>query len=109
MGVSAPSLHRESTYSLIHTCSSDLPVSKHKARYCPNPERATYIKKSRKHSAKAATAARWQNEKQDPPQSPLIPGYRIMNMGELSKSIEKLTSHSTKCGGACSLQGKTHA
>ena len=30
-------------------------------------------------------------------------------MGELSKSIEKLTSHSAKCGEACSLQGETHA
>ena len=67
-------------------CSSDLPESKRKARYCPNPDRGNYTKRSRKHSAKAAIAARWQKENQNPT-THSIPGSRIMNMAELSREL----------------------
>ena len=63
------------------------------------------LKKSRKASAKAAIAARWQKENIHLPLA-LIRGSRIMNLGELSNSIVELTSHRAKCGGVCFLQGK---
>ncbi len=89
-------------------CTNDLPESKRKARYCSDPGRASYMTKGRKHSAKAAIGARWKSkENEDLPPPPTISGSRIMNMEELSKGIEELTSHSAKCGGVCSLQGET--
>ena len=85
-----------------------MPQSKRKSKYCSEASRRSYTSKKRKHSTKMAIAARWQNkENKDLPQTPIIAGSRIMNMDELSKGIEELTSHSAKCGGTCSLQGET--
>ena len=97
-------LHIHYTY-YTQACTGELPASKRKAKYCSNPERASYKKRSRKASAKAAIAARWQKEHTHPLQL-VIHGSRIMNVDELSKSITQLTAHSAKCGGVCFLQGE---
>ena len=82
-------------------CTVDLP-QKHKAKYCS--ERAT----GKRAAAKAAIHAQWHGkENQDFPEQPTISGCRIMNMEELSKGVEVLTSHSAKCGGVCTLEGET--
>lgn len=78
---------------------------KHKAGYCSDSDRANYKGKGKKSAAKAAICGRWhgkENQKQ-----PKISDCRIMNMNELSKGIEILTTHSAKCGGVCTLEGET--
>ena len=86
-----------------------LPKGKRKVKYCSNPDRASYNKESRKAAAKLAFAARWEKENVGPPESAVvINGSRIMNIGELSKSIVELTMHSAKCEGVCFVQGEIH-
>ena len=36
-----------------------------------------------------------------------LKGSRIMNVAELQKSIEVITSHSAQCGGTCTLEGES--
>ena len=81
-----------------------MPDSKRKAKYQPSSDRASYSSVLKKGRATTAISRRW-----NPPEhAPTITGSRIMNMTELSKSIEHLTSHSAKCGGYCMLEGETH-
>ena len=84
-----------------------MPDSKRKAKYQPNSDRASYSSILKKDRATKAISARW-NPVELSEQAPTITGSRIMNMTELSKSIEHITSHSAKCGGNCMLEGETH-
>ena len=84
-----------------------VPDSKRKAKYQPNSDRASYSSILKKDRATTAISARW-NPVELSEQAPTITGSRIMNMTELSKSIEHITSHSAKCGGNCMLEGETH-
>ena len=90
-------------------CTDVLPKGKRKAKYSSNPDRglASYNKMSRKAAAKLAIADWLEEENVEPPESAVvISGSRIMNIGELSKSIVELTMHSTKCGDVCFVQGE---
>ena len=64
------------------------------------------VSEKRRCQVKSANAARWQTNKENPEQAVCIPGSRIMNMGELSKAVKELTSHSAQCGGYFVLEGE---
>ena len=64
------------------------------------------VSEKRRRQVKSANAAKWQTSKDNPEQAECIPGSRIMNMGELSKAVKELTSHSAQCGGYFVLEGE---
>ena len=74
------------------------------SKYYSGPNRGKrHVSKVMRKKSKSANAARWSKKSQ-----PLASaGSRIINLGELSKLIEQLTTHSAECGGSCVLDGET--
>ena len=66
------------------------------SKYYSGPNRGKrHVSKVMRKKSKSANAARWSKKSQ-----PLASaGSRIINLGELSKLIEQLTTHSAECGG----------
>ena len=53
-----------------------------------------------KHEAEVSLAVR---------QSCTIGGCRIVNIAELTTSVQEMTAHSASCGGACEIKDETHS